>query len=95
MAVAACNKVEIPSQSAEPATLHATIEDVDATKTSMDADKNILWSSGDQVAAFIQSSNRQKYQIESSSAGQTTAVFKQVSGTLSENSYMWPCSQQL
>ena len=85
MAVAACNKAEMPSQPAEPATLHATIEDVDATKTSMDADKNILWSSGDQVAAFIQSSNRQKYQIESSSAGQTTAVFKQVSGTLSSN----------
>ena len=83
MAVAACNKAEMPSQPDEPATLHATIEDVDATKTSMDADKNILWSSGDQVAAFMQSSNRQKYQIESSSAGQTTAVFKQVSGTLS------------
>ena len=60
------------------ALLTATIEDVSATKTYLDADNNIRWSEGDQVIAFMKSSLGLKYQVLPSGVGETSASFEEV-----------------
>ena len=74
----ACQKYEAASIS-EPITLHATIEDEDATKTVMDENNNILWSENDQIVAFMKSSYGHKYQVKPSFVGKSYADFSMVS----------------
>lgn len=74
----ACQKNEVASIS-ESATIHATIEDKDATKTVMDESNNILWSENDQIIAFMKSSYGHKYQVKPSFVGKSYADFSMVS----------------
>mgnify|MGYP003300048003 CR=1 FL=1 len=48
--IGACQKNEVTSLS-EDVTIHAAIENEDATKTVMDENNNILWSENDQIIA--------------------------------------------
>ena len=63
----------------EEVTIHATIEDKDATKTVMDESNNILWSENDQIIAFMKSSYGHKYQVKPSFVGKSYADFSMVS----------------
>lgn len=74
----ACQKNEVASLS-EDVTIHATIEDKDATKTIMDENNNILWSENDQIIAFMKSSYGHKYQVKPSFVGKSYAEFLMVS----------------
>ena len=74
----ACQKNEVASIS-ESATIHATIENEDATKTVMDENNNILWSENDRIIAFMKSSYGHKYQVKPSFVGKSYADFSIVS----------------
>lgn len=74
----ACQKNEVASLS-EDVTIHATIENEDATKTVMDENNNILWSENDQIVAFMKSSYGHKYQVKPSFVGKSFADFSMVS----------------
>ena len=74
----ACQKNEVASIS-ESATIHATIENEDATKTVMDENNNILWSENDRIIAFMKSSFGHKYQVKPSFVGKSYAEFSLVS----------------
>ena len=77
LAVVSCQKNEILDQ--QPGMrLHAQAEQVVSTKTSMDADRNILWSEGDQVIAFMKTTLGSKFQVTSESVGETSADFDEV-----------------
>lgn len=75
-ALTSCQKHEVPFESK---ILTAKIEEVTQTKTNMDYNNNICWSSGDQVIAFMNSSLGQKYQVTEESVGKTYAHFEVVS----------------
>ena len=74
----ACQKNEV-AFIYEPITLHATIEEENATKTVMDENNNILWSENDQIVAFMKSSYGHKYQVKPSFVGKSYADFSMVS----------------
>ena len=74
----ACQKNEVASIS-ESATIHATIENEDTTKTVMDENNNILWSENDRIIAFMKSSFGHKYQVKPSFVGKSYAEFSLVS----------------
>ena len=76
--IGACQKNEVASIS-ESATIHAMIENEDATKTVMDENNNILWSENDQIIAFMKSSYGHKYQVKPSFVGKSYADFSMVS----------------
>ena len=76
--LAACKKNDNYESLSNGALLTATIEDVSATKTYLDADNNIRWSEGDQVIAFMKSSLGLKYQVLPSGVGETSASFEEV-----------------
>lgn len=61
------------------------MEAVQSTKTSMDENNNVLWSDGDQIAAFLRTSLGAKYQVTPSSSGKTAAVFTKESLADDEN----------
>ena len=75
----ACQKNEVSVELSEAVTIHATIEDNDATKTVMDESNNILWSENDQIIAFMKSSYGHKYQVKPSFVGKSYAEFSLVS----------------
>lgn len=76
--LAACQKNDTPALLAD--TITAQIEQETATKTYMDANNNIRWSSGDQIVGFMKSSLGLQYEIAPSSVGKTSAHFNQVGG---------------
>lgn len=75
----ACQKNEVSVSLLEEVTIHATIEDKNATKTIMDESNNILWSENDQIMAFMKSSYGHKYQVKPSFVGKSYADFSMVS----------------
>lgn len=75
----ACQKNDVSVSLPEEVTIHATIEDKDATKTIMDESNNILWSANDQIIAFMKSSYGHKYQVKPSFVGKSYADFSMVS----------------
>ena len=75
----ACQKNEVSVELSEAVTIHATIDDADATKTVMDESNNVLWSENDQIIAFMKSSYGHKYQVKSSFVGKSYADFSVVS----------------
>ena len=77
-ALGACQKNEVTSLS-EDVTVHATIEEKDATRTVMDENNNILWSDNDQIIAFMKSSYGYKYQVKPAFVGKSYADFSMVS----------------
>ena len=77
--LSACQKNEVSVSLPEEVTIHATIEEKDATKTIMDECNNILWSENDQIIAFMKSSYGHKYQVKPSFVGKSYADFSVVS----------------
>ena len=77
--LSACQKNEVSVSLPEEVTIHATIEEKDATKTIMDESNNILWSENDQIIAFMKSSYGYKYQVKPSFVGKSYADFSMVS----------------
>ena len=75
----ACQKNEVSVSLPEEVTIHATIEDKNATKTIMDESNNILWTENDQIIAFMKSSYGHKYQVKPSFVGKSYADFSMVS----------------
>lgn len=75
--LSACQKNEVSSLS-EHVTIHATIEDKDATRTVMDENNNVLWSENDKIIAFMKSSYGYKYQVKPSFVGKSYADFSVV-----------------
>ena len=67
--------------------IYARIECDIETKTCKDADNNIRWSEGDQVAAFMKSSLSLKYQIKPSYVGKTSGCFSKISSDSSDDLY--------
>ena len=78
--LSACQKNEVSSIS-EYVTIHATIEDKDATRTVMDESNNVLWSEDDQIIAFMKSSYGYKYQVKPSFVGKSYADFSAVASS--------------
>lgn len=76
----ACQKSDLSTPSSEEGALYATIEEVAATKTYMDANNNIRWASSDQIVGFMKSSLGLQFEIAPSSVGKTSAHFDQVGG---------------
>ena len=58
--------------------LYASIESVDATKTVMDENNNVLWSEGDQLVAFMKTTLGVKYQIKEQYVGTSTGGFSKI-----------------
>ena len=58
--------------------LYASIESVNATKTVMDENNNILWSEGDQLVAFMKTTLGVKYQIKEQFVGTSTGGFSKI-----------------
>ena len=61
--------------------LYASIESVDATKTSMDQNNNVLWSEGDEIIGFMKSTLGIRYQLEDEYIGSTTGGFVKAANT--------------
>ena len=84
VAVCSCHKVEnsdaISVYKVFTATMEA-ISDLGAgadTKTSMDADGNVLWKRGDQVSIFVASTINQQFQVTDASDGKTATALNPV-----------------
>ena len=74
-----CQEQElIPENVLGPDKLYASIEQVNATRTSMDENNNVLWSEGDQLVAFMKTSLPSKFLIQEQSVGTTTGTFTKV-----------------
>lgn len=58
--------------------LYASLESVNATKTVMDENNNILWSEGDQLVAFMGTTLGIKYQIKEQYVGTSTGGFSKI-----------------
>ena len=74
-----CQKDHVSELAQERGTIHATIEEISATRTVMDEDNNIRWSEGDQIVGFMRSTLDVKYQVSAASVGKTSASFEEVS----------------
>lgn len=87
LCLSACqNKIEeLDISNESDKILSAKIEQAEATKTALSESNNVLWSENDQIVAFMKSSYGQKYQIQSSFAGQTYADFSRISSLSDEN----------
>ena len=77
----ACQVSELPDTTCVPTDtdIYASIEQADDTKTSMDSYNNVLWSSGDQLVAFMKTTLGLKYQIQEQYVGTTAGGFSRVS----------------
>ena len=74
-----CQKNElVPEYVSGECDLYASIESLDATKTVMDEDNNVLWSAGDQIVAFMGTTIGVKYQIKESFVGSSAGGFSKV-----------------
>lgn len=58
--------------------LYATVESVDATRTSMDQNNNVLWMEGDQLVAFMGTTLGARYEIKEEYVGMNTGAFRKV-----------------
>ncbi len=74
-----CQKDHVSELAQERGTIHATIEEISATRTVMDENNNIRWSEGDQIVGFMKSTLGVKYQVTAASVGKTSASFEEVS----------------
>lgn len=81
---AACQELEY-ADSATPETspteyltLTCGIEQNDLTKTTMSADKKVLWSTGDRIATFLKSATLNEYQTADEDAGKSYSTFEYI-----------------
>ena len=85
---AACQMEELALDSeVDDGVIYASMEAVDATRTSMDKYNNVLWSEGDQVVAFKKTTLGVRYQIKEQYAGSTTGAFSEVIGSDSDSDF--------
>ena len=70
--------------------LFVHIDNDDVTKTVIDEDNNILWESGDQILAFLDSKEGLAYQIKDSYIGKSYGYFSKVSDLKPFESSLWP-----
>lgn len=74
-----CQVSEMPEVCApDGIDIYASIEQTDGTKTSMDGYNNVLWSSGDQLVAFMKTTLGLRYQIKDQYVGTTAGGFSRV-----------------
>ena len=83
---AGCQKSEMADPSGQVEQVEtqfvAVVEDFDAeTRTSMDSNRAVLWSSGDHIAIFKGSTLGEEFALEDESAGQTNGTFNRVKGS--------------
>ena len=83
LAVCGCNvedKINTQEPLSEGKVFTATIEDNNSggTKTSLDANGNVLWKQGDQVSIFDGSTINEQYQVTDESDGKTAASLYRV-----------------
>ena len=78
---AACQEELAPEFQSDNNVLYASMESIDATRTSMDESNNILWSEEDQIIAFMKTTLGAKYQIKEQYVGTTTGGFSKVQGS--------------
>lgn len=74
---------EVVTVGKESKVFTAIIEDEfgGATKTSLDAERNVLWKQGDQVGIFAASTVNEQYQVTDESDGKTAATLNKVGGS--------------
>ena len=70
------NELDVPKTKGE--TFYAAIEGSDMTRTTLDEDNNVLWSKNDQISIFEKCYVNSKYQVTSSSVGETYGAFTKV-----------------
>ena len=58
--------------------IYASVESVNATKTSMDQNNNVLWSDGDQLVAFMKTTLPSRFQVMDESVGKATGSFREI-----------------
>ncbi|MBR5855794.1 MAG: hypothetical protein IKY70_00805 [Bacteroidales bacterium] len=74
-----CQKSEYDIiQDFDDSELFATMENLNATRTSMDENNNVLWSEDDQIVAFMKTTFGSKYQIKEQYVGTTTGGFSKI-----------------
>lgn len=79
LCLVACQEDELlPTCHQDASALYASMESIDATRTSMDEYNNVLWSEGDQLIAFMKTTLGIKYQIKEQYVGTTTGGFSKV-----------------
>ena len=76
--LAACQEIEVAEPSAAAEELHASIEDLSASKTALNDNNGIYWCEGDQIVVFLKNTAGVKYQVTPESAGNTNATFTKV-----------------
>ncbi|MBO5920446.1 MAG: hypothetical protein J6Q34_08165 [Bacteroidales bacterium] len=78
--VVSCQKTELLDvmQDVVDSGIYASIETLEATKTSMDENYNVLWSDEDQIVAFMKTTLGSRYQIKEQYVGTTTGAFSKV-----------------
>ena len=82
LSLAACQVEElVTGHEANDADIYASVETLNATKTSMDQYNNVLWSEGDQIVAFMKTTLGIRYQIKEQYVGSTTGGFSKVTGS--------------
>ena len=83
LGVTACQVEELAQGQSEAndAEIYASMEAIDATKTSMDQNKDVLWSEGDQIMAFLKTTLGAKYQIKEQYIGTSMGGFSKVDAT--------------
>lgn len=84
---ASCMKDENPIQSSENNELVAKIEQMASSKTYIDEDRNVLWSAGDQISAFMKTTLMTQYQVADESVGKPSARFTKVAKPESDDLY--------
>ena len=76
--LASCQEIEVAEPLAAAEELHASIEDLAASKTALNDNNGIYWCEGDQIVVFLKNTAGVKYQVTPESAGKTNATFTKV-----------------
>ena len=61
--LASCQEIEVAEPSAAAEELHASIEDLAASKTALNDNNGIYWCEGDQIVVFLKNTAGVKYQV--------------------------------
>lgn len=86
-AFSSCQMSEFDDFLGGDAEFFAKIEDTKLTKTLMDENNNVLWSAGDQLMIFRQSTLGVKYQVQSKYVGKNHGGFSRVAGETNDDFY--------
>ena len=78
MSLAACQEELMPVFQDDNNTLYTSMESIDATRTSMGENNNVLWSENDQIAAFLKTTLGTRYQIKEQYVGTVMGGFSKM-----------------